>query len=273
MMDFFKKEVLYFFSALMFFTRIPCPKWVSGNYSQDILNRSRKYFPLMGWIVAGLSLLVFFIAIKIFSLELSILLTMVTSILITGGFHEDGWADSCDAFGGGWTKESILSIMKDSRIGTYGTLGVVFILGIKFTCLRDLGREDLTLMATTYFFAHTVSRFLASSAAQNLDYVQFDDSSKSKPIAESKLSHLELIYSFIFVVIPMLFLMNQYLVLAFLLAWIMQIIMILYFKKWIGGFTGDCLGGIQQVSEIAIYLGTIAIWKFIPIYGKVTPIQ
>jgi adenosylcobinamide-GDP ribazoletransferase len=272
MKNFLRKEVLYFFSALMFFTRIPCPKWVSKNYSQDILNRSRKYFPLMGWIVAGLSLLVFFAAIEIFSLELSILFTMVAGILVTGGFHEDGWADSCDAFGGGWTKESILSIMKDSRIGTYGTLGVVLILAIKFASLRDLGSEDLTLMATTYFFAHTGSRFLASSAAQSLDYVQFEDSSKSKPIAESKLSHLELFYSFIFVVIPMLFLTNQYLVLSFLVAWLFQMIMILYFKKWIGGFTGDCLGGIQQVTEIAIYIGTIAIWKFIPIYGKVVPI-
>ena len=86
-----KKEIRIFFTALMFFTRIPCPKWV--DHSEEYLNKSSKYFPLMGWIVGGGSALVFWLSTYIFPLPISILLSMIASILITGAFHEDGLAD------------------------------------------------------------------------------------------------------------------------------------------------------------------------------------
>ncbi|HXB12726.1 MAG TPA: adenosylcobinamide-GDP ribazoletransferase, partial [Bacteroidia bacterium] len=118
-----KKEIRIFFTALMFFTRIPCPKWV--DHSEEYLNRSSKYFPLMGWIVGGLSSIVFYSCSFFLPISVSVLLSMVTSIYVTGAFHEDGLADVCDGFGGGWIKDKIMDIMKDSRVGAFGVIGVV----------------------------------------------------------------------------------------------------------------------------------------------------
>src|ERR1700678_2498706 len=101
-----KKELQLFLTAIMFYTRIPVPRWV--NHSSNSLNDATKYFPLVGWIVGGIASLVFIGAKYFFNLPISILLSMAASVLLTGAFHEDGFADVCDGFGGGWTKEKIL---------------------------------------------------------------------------------------------------------------------------------------------------------------------
>ena len=121
-----KKEVHYFLTAILFFTRIPCPKWV--DHSSEMLNKSNRYFSLVGILVGSIAALVYYLATFIFTLEVAIILSMVASVWTTGAFHEDGFADTCDGFGGGWTKEKILLIMKDSRLGTYGVIGLFAIL-------------------------------------------------------------------------------------------------------------------------------------------------
>ena len=133
-----------FFNALAFYTRIPCPNWV--DYSEEQLNRASAYFPLMGYLVAGFSFLVFYLAQTIFSIELSILLSMVAGILFTGAFHEDGFADLCDGFGGGWKAEDILRIMKDSRLGTYGVTGLLLVLLIKWQSLIDIAAIETSFL-------------------------------------------------------------------------------------------------------------------------------
>ena len=124
-----KKELHIFFTALMFYTRIPCPKNI--NHHPDYLNKASRYFPLVGWIVGGISFLIFYMTSFLFSVEIAVLLSMITGVLVTGAFHEDGFADVCDGFGGGWTKEKILMIMKDSAIGAYGAIGLVLLFFIE----------------------------------------------------------------------------------------------------------------------------------------------
>lgn len=241
-----------FLNALMFYTRIPVPTWM--RHDEEMLNKATIYFPVIGWIVAGISSLVFYGASSIFNPEISILLSIVASILTTGAFHEDGFADVCDGFGGGWTKEKILEIMKDSRVGTYGSVGLILILGIKFFCLEILDNQTLIW---TFFIAHSISRFVALSFIFTLDYVREDALSKVKPIAK-KLPIRDLSIAFCLAVIPLL----MYLIITanfFLLLIIPPLILVhlylgYYFKKWIGGYTGDCLGATQQVSEVVIYL-------------------
>jgi len=134
-MKFIKYEIQVFFTALMFYTRIPCPAWV--NHDEEFLNKATRYFPLIGWIVGGLAALTFYGSSFIFSKEVSILFSFAISVLITGAFHEDGFADVCDGFGGGWTKEKILDIMKDSRVGAYGAIGIVLLFLLKFALLLN----------------------------------------------------------------------------------------------------------------------------------------
>ncbi len=157
-MRFFKTEIQVFFTALMFYTRIPCPKWV--NHDPELLNKATRYFPLIGWIVGGFCALVFYGASFYLSKEVSLILSFIVSILITGAFHEDGFADVCDGFGGGWTKEKILDIMKDSRVGAYGVIGIICLFLLKFYLLLSIETRFIPLIL---FSAHAYSRFCAAT--------------------------------------------------------------------------------------------------------------
>ncbi|MEM7182935.1 MAG: adenosylcobinamide-GDP ribazoletransferase [Spirochaetota bacterium] len=247
-------------TAVMFFTRIPIGKI---PYSQELLHRSRKYFPLIGYVVAAASVCACFLSLKVWPPLLSVLLSCVVSILLTGGFHEDGWIDSCDSFGGGWTPEKILTIMKDSRIGSYGTIGFFFLVSLKIASLYAILGLSRGLFLFAVLGAHTTSRFMASCVAQNYDYVRDIDSSKSKPIASAKLAVTEMLVSFAITLLPYLVLSNGKSVLLLLVNVPFVAYLAEYFKKHIGGYTGDCLGAVQQFSEVVFYLSVLALWKYI----------
>ena len=120
----------------MFFTRIPVP--ASLPYSSQLLNQALRFFPLVGMLVGILGAGVLWLALLVFPPPLALLVSMGATILITGAFHEDGFADFCDGYGGGMSAERILEIMKDSRLGTYGTIGLLAMLAAKYTALVSL---------------------------------------------------------------------------------------------------------------------------------------
>ena len=82
---------------------------------------------------------------RISTLPIAVLLGMATAVLLTGALHEDGFADTCDGLGGGWNAEERLRIMKDSRIGTYGALGLVFVVLLKFFVLLQIETRNFAL--------------------------------------------------------------------------------------------------------------------------------
>lgn len=131
------KEFKIFLTAIMFYTRIPVGN-IKG-WSNDMLNKSTRYFPLIGYIVGGIGALVFWGASQLFPIHIAVILSIVGTIFLTGAFHEDGFADFCDGFGGGIGTEKILDIMKDSRLGTYGSIGLLSMLALKFTTLAQFG--------------------------------------------------------------------------------------------------------------------------------------
>ena len=252
-----KKEIHIFFTALMFFTRIPCPKWV--DHDPIYLQKSSKYFPLVGLIVGSIGAIVFYISHYIFSIEISLLLSIVSTIYATAGFHEDGFADVCDGFGGGWTKEKILMIMKDSRLGTYGVSGLILILGIKFSALREMNSNHIIMAIVT---SHALSRFMATTLLYTHPYVRDNDTSKVKPTAKS-METSQLVIAGLLGILPLLVFQSPWVFLVVIPAYFSKMFLGRKFTKWIGGQTGDCAGAVQQVSEVVIYLSLIALWKFI----------
>lgn len=267
-----KKEWHIFLTAVMFLTRIQVPPNI--DHSPEYLQRSSKYFPLVGWIVAVISILTYLVTAKFFSENIAILASMIASILTTGAFHEDGFADTCDAFGGGWTREKILMIMKDSRLGTYGVVGLLFMLGAKFLLLQELPKFTPTSLTETInpllsykifigiiLAAHSVSRLMAVTVIQQYEYVTDDDVSKSKPLASGKLSVIEFLLAVLFALLPFVLLPLNFLLIIVPVV-IMRFYLAAYFKKWIGGYTGDCLGATQQVTEIVFYLSALILWKY-----------
>lgn len=252
----------------MFYTRIPCPKNIDHN--PDYLNKASRYFPLIGWIVGIIFFLAFYISSQLFSNETAIIIGLIASILTTGAFHEDGFADVCDGFGGGWTKEKILLIMKDSAIGAYGAIGLIVLFLLKFTALNELihlntiQNSQFLFIGLLFISGHSVSRLAAISIVFTHQYSREDATSKSKPIAKN-FSWKEVIGAFAFGLIPLFILafFNFQILLVLIPVFMTRYFLARYFQKWIDGYTGDCLGATQQVCEVVFYLSVIALWKFI----------
>jgi adenosylcobinamide-GDP ribazoletransferase len=252
-----KKEIQIFFTALMFYTRIPCPKWVT--HEADFLNKATRYFPVMGWIVGGATALVFYGAEYLFNIPVALVLSMITGIFITGAFHEDGFADVCDGFGGGWTKEKILDIMKDSRVGAYGVIGIALLLLLKYLLLLSVNTFDLWMVLLA---AHSFSRLCAVLVVSTSKYVRENDDAKAKPLAKS-ITVKEIIPAMVLGIAPLILFRDVKIIFVFPLPLLGTLYLRYYFHKWIGGYTGDCLGATQQVTELLFYLSVIAVWKFI----------
>ncbi len=284
-----KEQIKIFFTALMFYTRIPCPKTI--DHSDEYINKATRYFPLIGYVVALIQTFIFIASSFLFGkIELAVLLMMVGQILTTGAFHEDGFADVCDGFGGGWTKDKILDIMKDSRVGAYGAIGTIMLLIIKFYCFLILFNIVGSVFENNFYnefkinnllnFNNTVhyslvifillliingvSRLVAASFIFTHNYVSINDTSKAKPVANN-VNYINFWIALIITLIPIpfLFYFNFASVFIFIPIIFIRFLLGNYFNKWIGGYTGDCLGATQQIMEVVFLLGLITVWRFI----------
>ncbi len=239
------KQLELFFNALTFYTRLPGPSWVT--YSSARLFQSNGYLPLMGWIVAAISVLVYLLAGLLFAAPLAILMALVAGILVTGAFHEDGFADVCDGFGGGYNKEQILTIMKDSRVGSYGLVGLILLLLTKFISLTEVSSVLIAL-----FVGHGISRLFTLFFINSLEYVR-DSESKTGDMTQ-KLTSEQLITAGLFGLLPLLLLPLEQILAVLLVVSSAWFLLKFYFYKHLGGYTGDCLGASQQIFEVLVYL-------------------
>lgn len=259
-------QIRLFFTALMFYTRIPCPAWV--DHSEEFLNRSTRYFPLIGWIIGGASAGIFGGMLWLWSPIIAILGSLFITVWLTGAFHEDGLADTCDGFGGGWTKEKILEIMKDSRLGTFGALGLFLAVSLKVIGLYDLAQVfTLPQMLLAMVAAHSLSRWISATIIFSEQYARDDASSKVKPIAQ-KMHTFELLIATFWGVVPLVglcFLMPIFWLplLALPTMWITRWYLVRLFNQKLNGYTGDCLGAAQQITEIIFYLTLLACKKIL----------
>jgi adenosylcobinamide-GDP ribazoletransferase len=249
-----RRELEYFFGAIRFFTRLPVPAWV--GHSAEALNRSARYFPAVGLIVGGIGALVYLAAGLIWPQPVAVLLSMAATLYATGAFHEDGLADTVDGLGGGWDKARILEIMKDSRVGSYGVVAMVLALLGKFTLLSAL---DGALVPFALLAGHALSRFCATVLLATMDYVREDLQSKAKPLA-TRLSGGGMVVALAFALLAVAFLPPAKALAGCALAALATVWLAAKFRRWMGGYTGDCLGATQQVSEIVFYLGLLASW-------------
>ena len=257
------RQVSLFLVATQFLTRLPVP--ALSDFQPLWLTRSARYFPLVGALVGAINVGVWWLCSRWFPSTVSMGLMMAASILVTGAFHEDGFADTCDGFGGGTTPERVLSIMKDSRIGAYGAIGIAMMLGLKWATLVALPGAAIPLLVVG---GHAMSRWCAIGLIWGLAYVRSESDGKSKPLADS-LSSADWVLSGVIgaaALAPILFASNISLngpigraLLAALVAAVLTAgAAAAYFKRRIGGYTGDCLGAAQQLSELAFLLAAVA---------------
>lgn len=254
-----RHQLRLFFLALQFFTRLPVPGWV--GFREIWMAQAVRYFPLTGWLVGAAAALAGWGASCILPPVPGLILATIVSVLMTGALHEDGFADACDGFGGGMSRERILDIMKDSRIGVFGALGLGLLLALKLSCLGSL---PMPFAVAALMAAHPLSRAFALTLMWRLDYARSEG--KAAPLAH-RMGGGDLVFTLICGVLPLLLLLcfGSLPWMAALCGLLLALGGTLYlarlFARRIGGYTGDCLGAVQQVTEAGFYLG-LASWYF-----------
>lgn len=249
-------QLRLFFIALQFYTRLPIPRWV--GFESAWLAQASRYFPAVGLVVGGIAALVYALAVMLFSQAVAVLLSMAASIYLTGAFHEDGLADACDGLGAGGTRERVLEIMKDSRIGSYGAVGLILMLALKAAALTAMPAYAVVV---ALIVAHPLSRLGALLLAWRLEYVAA--AGKSLALARH-LGREDFVIAITTVgILVLAMLIAGWLSISALLTGILSVLGVLLLMgrmlvRRIGGYTGDCLGAVQQVSELAFYLAVLA---------------
>jgi adenosylcobinamide-GDP ribazoletransferase len=274
-----RQFIRHYLLSLQFFTRIPVTgklaDWV--GFSPAMLRASAGHFPgvgvLVGGLVAGFTAGLLMLLPPTGSAPLvAAALSTAFGVWLTGAFHEDGLADVFDGLGGSGDRNRALEIMKDSRVGAFGAIAIMLALLCKVALLTLIGDVSAPLLVLALFTGQVVSRTWPLLTIRLLPHVGDLAGSKSKPLAD-QISFAALRTGFIWCLLALALVVTvqvatEFVVInltdegllhalinamaASLLAWG---VMLRWFWRRLGGFTGDCLGATQQVCEVAFYLG------------------
>ncbi len=234
------------------------------------------WFPAVGLLIGALLVAVYFLLIMWFSSPVADALILVVYIIITGGLHLDGLADSCDGIFGGYDKEKRLEIMRQSTIGTFGVLGLICILGIKYICLHNLiyiptltlphqgegnslGSLWVSQKGTALLLMPAIGRWTQVLAAALSAYARKEEGVGKVFIDNVRLRHA--IYSALFLLVPLWFFCRINGLMIFAIVIFVALLVIQYIKGKIGGMTGDTLGAINEISELVFLLCFLSIWQ------------
>src|SRR5258705_2504242 len=243
-----------FLIAVQFLTRLPVPRVLKSSEAE--LGKAAAFFPLVGVIVGGGAALAFLMLPHVLPLSASVLCAIMFTAFITNGFHDDGLADAFDGFGGGWTKDRTLEIMRDSRIGTYGTLALIFLILSKLIFLSSLP----TLQIWSWLIiAHTAARWTILPLCAWLPYARAEGQGK---LVAKQVGALEIITGTVTLFLVVLLLPGRAALAALLAASLVTLLSGFYFRARLQGITGDCLGSANQLAEVGVYLTAVVLLRF-----------
>ncbi|MFP7672748.1 adenosylcobinamide-GDP ribazoletransferase [Marivita sp. S0852] len=249
-----RSEWHVFLIAVQFLTRVPVPRDLP--FSDELLIRATRYYPLVGCGVGAVGAGVLGLSALAVPMIVAVLLSMAATIFITGAFHEDGLADSADGLGGGMTRERALEIMRDSRIGTYGVVALGLTLALKAATLASF---SVSTAAVALIVAHIISRAGAVHVIATDAYAREVGAKFVAPTVAPEGYRFAMLSGAVAVGLAVIW----FGAVASLLAGVTAILAAAVFRamllRKLQGYTGDCLGGIQQLSEVGFYLG-LALW-------------
>lgn len=240
-------------AALLFFTRLPLGKLL--NIPVESFKHVVPYWAMTGWVTAGISVLTLLISVYFLPLQIAILLTIITRLLLTGCLHEDGLADFLDGFGGGRNREQILSIMKDSHIGSYGVIGLIFYFGLYYSLLNSLPVE---LIVSALLMGDPFSKGVASNIINRLPYARKEEDAKNG-VVYTPMNKKEWGIMCVGGLLPLVWTPSPLYLLASLFPIATWYGLTNYIKKRVNGYTGDCCGAIFLLCELSFYLGFVVI--------------
>lgn len=245
-----------FWLSVQFLTRVPIPARI--QFTPERFERLVRFFPLTGALIGGAMALVYLIALTFFASHVAVVLMLAFGLALTGAFHEDGFADTLDGLGGGNDRVKSLLIMKDSRLGTYGTAGLILLLLLKFMVLTAF---SAVVLMGALVAAHALSRFSSLVVMATSSYVR--DEGPHKPMATS-LRKDDLLFAGVwaFVISVTVFALLSGVPWFALLVGLIGLSLGHGVARWLfesrlGGYTGDTLGCVQQFSEVGFLLGVL----------------
>lgn len=244
-------QLVLLLTAVQYFTRIRVPAWV--GHAPERLTGAVRYFPAVGLVVGASGAAVLWLAAHVLPAPLPAILSTAVTVLMTGAIHEDGLADTCDGLGGGATRERALEIMKDPRIGVFGTIALILTLLLK---IATLSLMPLSTAMAALVAAHAFSRFCAVLMVFAGRYVGSAERSRAAPVVE-RVKIGDVIVAAVFG-LPALVLCGLGAIVAIVVALVLLGLLFRWCVQRIGGYTGDTLGAAQQVTEIGCYVALLA---------------
>lgn len=243
-----------FLVALQFLTILPIK--IKPAIKKESFGKSLLYFPIIGTLIGlALSLITFLFGF-LPNLVIGVFI-LIASIIITGGIHLDGFADTCDGFYGSKPKEKILEIMRDSRTGVMGVIGVVSLLLLKFALIvaipQDILWKVLIMMAVFARWSQVLACFTSNYARQE---------GKAKYFIEYA-SKKELMVGGLFAIALFLLLVKMNGIILFVVSLLPVFLFINYIKKEIGGMTGDTIGATSEIAEVVILFFSLIYTKIL----------
>lgn len=229
--------------GIQFLTRIPINK--SIEFSKDNIRNSLFFFPFIGMLVGGIGSLVFYFIGQL-NMEISAFLTVLTLILITGGLHIDGLSDTLDGFLSNRDTEKTLEIMKDSRIGAFGVIGIVLLILGKYIIIKNLTMD----MWQIIIFSLANSRLIAGLIISTKKTARKDGLGELFHNSNPK---KYIIYSGIVYILILMF-FHIYYIIPLVITYIFAELFSRWSYKKIGGLTGDVYGAIMETSEVVSLL-------------------
>lgn len=241
-----------FLVAMQFMTRLPVPRAVP--YSPDALAKSAGFFPVIGLLVGTGGAALYLLLAPHMSRDVVVVLLLVYLVIVTGGLHEDALGDAADGFGGGWEKDRVLAIMRDSRIGSFGTVAITLGLLARFVFLTNLAPARF---AGIFIAGQVLGRWTALPLAFFLPSARTNEPGQGKLIA-AKVTTLSFVAGTLLALTIVAIALGPASPWAALTAILVASMSGFYYWRRIGGITGDCIGATTQLTEIAIYLvGTV----------------
>lgn len=246
-------------ASLTFFTRLPF--WRLANIPRECYEHVVPFWPLAGWITGGAMALVCWCALWLeLPVALAVVLSLCARMVATGALHEDGWADVCDGFGGGTSRERVLEIMKDSHIGSYGVLGLIV-----YFLLMTLSLSSMppTLLPFIMLCGDVWAKWTSSNIVNILPYAR-DLNGAKNGVVYRRMNLLEAFSCVLFATLPVglciaLGVALHAVVIAMCLSGFSAAVFFLLMKIKIGGYTGDCCGAVCLLSEMVFHLALLTV--------------
>ncbi|CAA0118847.1 Adenosylcobinamide-GDP ribazoletransferase [BD1-7 clade bacterium] len=258
------RELKKIIAAFIQFSRLPIR---ANTLDQQLFDQSTTYLPLVGLVIGCIGALAFYLTNIYFDATIAAIASITITCAVTGAIHEDGFADCCDGLFGGYTPQKRLQIMKDSRVGTFGVMGLILLTLLKVQLISGLLEHTVIALITAHVLARIVplwimrlSEYVRSSVntesdkgtnteATNKDTytAKMTNTIATQPIFASRVTIVALVIALILFSTPLVATM-----LAILTA--STLLLNLLFRQKLGGYNGDCLGASEQVGEVIVLM-------------------